>query len=166
MRIWWNTTEKSSYESVKIHIDVIHKYGRPVSSPRAAEANPRHFFFYIVLHTRDLKVFWVHDPPIVVAKSAPAAHRNFTRLPNNRPHVLLSLDVWDCTSCVSAMPRNVYWCEHLPYLYCGLILPSTGVTTFLPSTAVWYFPLLLPPGCLITLNRQPPLGPRVNSATK
>ena len=54
------------------------------------------YFFDIVLHTRDLKHFWVHDPLIVVAKSAPAAHRHFTRPPNNRPHVLLSLDVWDC----------------------------------------------------------------------
>ena len=50
------------------------------------------FFFDIVLHTRDLKLFWVHDPPIVVAKSAPAAHRLFTRLLNNRPHILLSLE--------------------------------------------------------------------------
>ena len=32
-----------------------------------------------------------------MAKSAPAAHRLFTQLPNNRPHVLLSLDVKYCT---------------------------------------------------------------------
>ena len=55
------------------------------------------FNFDIILYTRDLKLFWVHDPPIGGTKSALAAHRHFTQIPYNRPQVLLSLDVKHCT---------------------------------------------------------------------
>ena len=60
------------------------------------------FFLNIILHTKDLKLIWVHDPPIGVAKSAPAAHRHITLLPKNQPHVLLSLDVKHCS------PKYIY----------------------------------------------------------
>ena len=43
--------------------------------------------FDIILYTRDLKPFQVHEPPIGGAKSALTAHRHFPRLPNNRPQV-------------------------------------------------------------------------------
>ena len=54
-------------------------------------------FLTSFLYTRDLKLFWAHDPPIGGAKSSLAAHRHFTRRPNNWPQVLLSLDVKHCT---------------------------------------------------------------------
>ena len=53
-------------------------------------------FFDIILYTRHVKLFWVRDTPIGGAKSALAAHRHFTRLPNNRTQVRRSLDVKHC----------------------------------------------------------------------
>ena len=82
-------------------------------------------FFDSVLHTRDLKLFWVHDPPIRVAKSAPAAKRPFTRLPNNWPHVRLSLDVKHCRCsccepllCLPRSPRQeCFWIQMVLHQY-------------------------------------------------